>query len=72
MNTFASSKWLKEKTVNDADVVSAVFVLKHDAAAVRAFEAKLLDISTPKSKNYAKWMTVSKIIIIVSNKLFSS
>lgn len=59
VNTFTSSKWLKEKTIGDNDVVSAIFVLKHDAAAIKAFEAKLLDISTPKSKNYAKWMTVS-------------
>lgn len=59
VNTFSSSKWLKEKVAIENDVLEATFVLKHDKAATAEFEKTLLDISNPKSPNYRKWLTVS-------------
>ena len=58
VNTFASGMWLKEKTLKETDVIKAVFVLKHDASAIKAFDRKLIDISTPKSPNYGNWLSV--------------
>ncbi len=59
VNTFSSSMWLKEKTLKDTDMVKAIFVLKHDDSSVRNFEKTLIDISTPSSANYGKWLKVS-------------
>ena len=58
INTFSSSKWLKEKTINENDVIKTTFVLKHDKVAMQNFEKNLLDLSTPSSKNYGKWLKV--------------
>ncbi len=59
VHTFSSSKWLKEKSLKDTDMVKAIFVLKHDSFAIQKFEKKLLGISTPKSATYGKFMKVS-------------
>jgi hypothetical protein len=59
VNVFSSPNWLKEKVINENDVIKTSFVLKHDKNAMAAFEKNLLDISNPKSKNYGKWLTVS-------------
>jgi len=55
--------WLKEKkALKDTDIVKAIFVLKHDDSSVRAFEKTLIDISTPSSVNYGKWLKPDEII----------
>ncbi len=59
VNTFSSTMWLKEKSLKDTDFVKAVFVLKHDASSIKSFETKILDLSSPKSANYGKWMKVN-------------
>ncbi len=58
VDVFSSSKWIKEKSLKDSDVIKAVFVLKHEISQIKSFEKKLLDISSPKSANYGKWMKV--------------
>jgi len=61
VNTFSSSNWLREKMMARDHEVKAVFVLKHDSAAVAAFEKNLIDIATPSSKNYGKWLKPADI-----------
>jgi tripeptidyl-peptidase-1 len=57
VQTFTSSKWLKETAaLGDDEVIRCVFVLKHDPAALQQFEHHLLDISTPSSVRYGKWL----------------
>lgn len=58
VNTFSSSKWLKERTINENDIIQTTFVLRHDKSKVADFEKTLLDLSTPSSKNYGKWLKV--------------
>jgi hypothetical protein len=58
VNTFSSSRWLKEKTISGDESISAVFVLKHNAMAVNAFERNLLNLATPSSKEYGQWLKV--------------
>lgn len=61
VNTFSSSSWLKEKVLPQDHVVNAIFVLKTDNTAVQNFEKTLLDISTPSSKNYGKWLKPEEV-----------
>lgn len=63
VQTFASSKWLKESALGDDEVIRAVFVLKHDRAALQQFEQNLLDISTPSSARYGQWLKVSDLFL---------
>jgi hypothetical protein len=58
VQTFSSSNWLKEGALKSDDTVRAVFVLKHHPAAVQQFEQHLLDIATPSSRRYGKWLKV--------------
>jgi hypothetical protein len=58
VNTFSSTKWLKEKASIENDVIQTTFALKHNKAALADFERTLLDISNPKSANYGKWLSV--------------
>jgi hypothetical protein len=59
VQTFSSSNWLKEGALKSDDTVRALFVLKHDPAAVQQFEQHLLDIATPSSPRYGQWLKVS-------------
>ncbi len=68
VNVFSSSNWLKEKVIGENDIIKASFVLKHDPAAMEAFEKTVTDLSNPKSKNYAKWLTVCQLALI--SKIF--
>jgi tripeptidyl-peptidase-1 len=68
VKTFASSRWLKERRADAKDEVKAMFVLKHDKASVQALEKKLLDVASPKSANYGKWMTREEVIAATSPK----
>jgi hypothetical protein len=64
---FSPRNWIKETThLTDDDIVKCVFALKHDAEAMKSFEAKLLDASTPSSKNYGKWLSKQEIIAAVA------
>jgi len=65
VNVFSSSNWLKEKVINENDIIKTSFVLKHDPVAMEAFEKTVLDLSNPKSKNYAKWLTVRHLTLIL-------
>eukprot|EP01038_Epipyxis_sp_PR26KG_P014206 gene14206-19060_t len=65
VNTFSSSKWIRESSNGDA-VIKAVFVLKHDSDAMKKFEFNLLDTSNPKSSNYGKWLTIDQISSMIS------
>jgi len=48
-------------SLSSNDIVSCVFVLKHDSHAMKSFEQNLIDISTPTSKNYGKFLSVDEI-----------
>ena len=58
---FSSSNWVESKA-SSADIVEAVFMIKRDPEAVKKFEAQLLDLSSPFSKNYGKWLNKQQII----------
>ncbi len=58
VNQFSSPLWLKEKSLKDTDLVKAIFVLKHEENSIKNFERTLLDISSPKSANYGKFLKV--------------
>jgi tripeptidyl-peptidase-1 len=63
VNQFDSSRWIRETRMNTDDVyVNAVFVMKHDEGRLAAFEKQLLDLSTPSSSNYGKWLKHDSII----------
>jgi hypothetical protein len=59
VNTFSSSLWLKEKIMALDHTVNAMFVLKHDSAAIKDFEKNLIEISTPSNPRYGQWLTVN-------------
>lgn len=60
VNVFSSNMWLKEpKPLNENDQIKMIFVLKHDSNKIKKFEHTLLDLSTPTSANYAKWLKVN-------------
>lgn len=63
VNTFSSPGWLKEKAsaLKETDMIKTIFVLKHDPAAMKEFEKTLLDLSTPTSPNYGKWLKPEEI-----------
>lgn len=58
---FSSNNWIESKA-SPADMVEAVFMIKRDPEAVKKFEAQLLDLASPFSKNYGKWLTKKQII----------
>jgi Cu2+-containing amine oxidase len=58
VNQFSSPLWLKEKSLKDTDLIKAIFVLKHEENSIKNFERTLLDISSPKSANYGKFLKV--------------
>ena len=58
---FSSSNWVESKA-SPADMVDAIFMIKRDPEAVKKFEAQLLDLSSPYSKNYGKWLNKQQII----------
>eukprot|EP00286_Rhodomonas_abbreviata_P018121 CAMPEP_0181305184 /NCGR_PEP_ID=MMETSP1101-20121128/9579_1 /TAXON_ID=46948 /ORGANISM="Rhodomonas abbreviata, Strain Caron Lab Isolate" /LENGTH=568 /DNA_ID=CAMNT_0023411053 /DNA_START=22 /DNA_END=1728 /DNA_ORIENTATION=- len=60
VHTFSSPMWLQE-TIHQDDVVKMTIVLKHDKAAMQSFEKELIDLSTPSSKNYGKWLKPEEI-----------
>jgi len=62
VDKFSSSNWILESSIDETKVIKAIFVLKHEESALQSFEKNLLDISSPKSKNYGKWMSSSDII----------
>lgn len=61
VNTFSSANWLKEKSINENDIVKTIFVLKHEKSVLESYEKTLIDLSTPSSKNYGKWLTADEI-----------
>ena len=48
-------------SLSNDDIISCVFVLKHDRNAMKSFEQNLVDVSTPTSKNYGKFLSVDEI-----------
>lgn len=59
VTVFSAPNWLRESKVDiSGHIIEAIFVLKHDKSAVERFHNKLMDLSTPSSKNYGKWMKV--------------
>lgn len=62
VTTFSSAKWNQEGPALAADIVNAVFVIKKDRVAVNKFEEQLLDLATPSSANYGKWLSKKEVI----------
>lgn len=61
VTTFSSGKWLKERNINENDVIKTIFVLKHDKSVLENYEKTLFDLSTPSSSNYGKWLSPEEI-----------
>jgi len=62
VKTFSSPFWHRELTAPEAsDEITAVFSLRHDADRVKAFEARLLELSTPGHADYGKWLSPEQI-----------
>lgn len=61
VHTFSSPFWHKEGAAPSSDSITAVFSLRHDADKVKAFETRLLELSTPKHADYGKWLTPDQI-----------
>lgn len=66
VHVFSAANWLQERRAAATDSVKAMFVLKHDKSKIKAFEDKLLDIASPKSKNYGKWLNRDQVIEALS------
>lgn len=62
INVFSSKMWEKVSPANGDEIVQAIFVLKRDSNLVQNFERQLLELSTPKTKNYGKWLSKSELI----------
>jgi hypothetical protein len=57
VNHFVSQRWMRETKIGTDNVeVEAVFVMKHCPYQIEKFEKQLLDLSSPKSANYGKWL----------------
>jgi len=52
--------WLKEAQ-SAQDPIECIFVLKTCPYKLKQFENTLLDLSTPSSANYGKWLKVRTI-----------
>eukprot|EP01006_Ploeotia_vitrea_P054045 TRINITY_DN67842_c2_g1_i1.p1 TRINITY_DN67842_c2_g1~~TRINITY_DN67842_c2_g1_i1.p1 ORF type:complete len:566 (+),score=50.61 TRINITY_DN67842_c2_g1_i1:19-1716(+) len=68
VNIFSSNNWLQERRATSKDMVRATFVLKHDKSAMKEFEKELLDLSSPKSSNYGKWLSSEEVMNKISPK----
>jgi len=60
ISKFSSAYWVESKA-SPTDPVSAVFVLKRNPEVVKKFYDQLIDLATPSSKNYRKWLTLEQI-----------
>jgi len=61
ISVFSSPNWIMGERVNDEDLITVRFALKHESHKVAQFEELFLDISNPKSVNYGKWLTIEQI-----------
>ena len=61
VHTFSSPYWHKEGIPAPSETVTAMFSLRHDADAVKAFDARLLELSTPKHPDYGKWLSPEEV-----------
>lgn len=66
INVFSSQLWTNEGAAQSGDVINAVFVIKRDQSVLKKFENQLLDLATPTSKNYGKWLSKEEIISQIS------
>ena len=62
IDVFGSRHWTNLGAPLDSDIIHATFVIKRDADVINKFEAQLLDLSTPSSPNYGKWLTKDEIV----------
>lgn len=59
---FAPRNWIADKLpVTSKDMVKCIFVIKRDANAVKKFENELLQLSTPSSPSYGKWLSSDEV-----------
>lgn len=67
INIFSSKRWIKltQPPAGDAKVV-AIFALKRDSETLKKFETNLLDLSTPSSPKYGKWLTKNEAITMIA------
>jgi len=61
VSVFSAPNWIMGERVNDQDMITVRFALKHDSYKVAQFEEHFLDISNPKSPNYGKWLTIEQV-----------
>lgn len=62
IDVFGSRFWTNIGSPLDSDIIHATFVIKRDMDVIQKFEAQLLDLSTPSSANYGKWLTKEQIV----------
>ena len=71
VKTFSASNWLKEKRTNSRSKesnIKAMFVMKHDPEAMKQLEVTLMEVSSPKSTKYGKYLTKEQVKEAVAPK----
>jgi len=67
VHVFSSKRWIQltQPPASDA-TISATFALKHSSDRSAKIEETLMDLSTPSSPNYGKWLTKQKAIQLLA------
>lgn len=60
VNTFSSTKWLKEKSMNEEATIKTIFVMKQNK--LDGMEKLLKDVSSPSSAKYGQYLKSNEII----------
>jgi len=68
VQVFSSKMWLKEaqSALKEEDPIESIFVLKTCPYKLKQFENTLLDLSTPSSANYGKWLKPEEIKTMIA------
>ncbi|KAJ1443976.1 peptidase S8/S53 domain-containing protein [Ochromonadaceae sp. CCMP2298] len=57
---FSSPMWIRER-IDPKRMIQIVIVMKHERSRVARFEADLLELATPHSKRYGKWLKADDV-----------
>ena len=67
VNIFSSDRWIRLTQQPDRDAtVTATFALKHSPEKHLEIESILMDLSTPNSANYGKWLSKKQAIDLLA------
>ncbi|KAJ8604851.1 hypothetical protein CTAYLR_001078 [Chrysophaeum taylorii] len=59
---FSSANWKVGARVEESEELAIEFWLKHDKEDIRDFEKELLELSTPGSARYGKWLSPEEVV----------